>query len=79
MPAMSGPALIEELQAQGRQPRVVFMSGYDQDLLRSHVHDAHYLQKPFRPDALLAKVAEAMAAPRQGGAAPQSQPAARQA
>jgi CheY-like chemotaxis protein len=60
MPGMSGPDLVEQLRAHRPNLRVVFMSGYDQGSLRARGADTHYLQKPFKPRALLAKIAEVL-------------------
>jgi len=64
MPGMSGRQLAET--AAGRRPglRTLFLSGYTPDeVLRQGVRaeEAHFLQKPFTPSALLGKVREILA------------------
>jgi signal transduction histidine kinase/CheY-like chemotaxis protein len=63
MPGMSGPALIEQLRAQSRNPRVIFMSGHDQDFLKTNADGAFFLQKPFTPKALTKMIATALETP----------------
>jgi signal transduction histidine kinase/CheY-like chemotaxis protein len=60
MPGMTGLALIQQLRTQSRHPRVVFMSGHDQGLLKAHGEGALFLQKPFTPKALKAAIASAL-------------------
>ena len=61
MPGISGPDLVERLRASRRDLIVIFMSGYDQNLLDKPVPEkAVFLPKPFTPDALLARIAEVM-------------------
>jgi DNA-binding NtrC family response regulator len=60
MPGMSGLDLAENLQTERADAKVLFMSGY----LEARNSDAEklekgeFLQKPFRPQTLLAKVHE---------------------
>ncbi len=63
MPGLSGTALVERLQAKGRNLRVVFMSGHDRGMLQTQTSLAHFIQKPFTPKSLLAVVSEAMNTP----------------
>jgi two-component system, cell cycle sensor histidine kinase and response regulator CckA len=57
MPQMSGPELVRELQRQQPTIKVVLMSGYpEHGSLRNELECA-YLQKPFRPEALLHLIA----------------------
>lgn len=61
MPEMSGPDLIRALQAEGRQTRALFLSGYTADHLEEQglATDTYdFLQKPFLGEALLSKVRE---------------------
>jgi CheY-like chemotaxis protein len=69
MPRLSGRVLLEKMRETRPQMRVLFMSGYTDDVIAHHgVLDAgvSYLQKPFAIDALLAKLREVLDA---GGAA----------
>jgi CheY-like chemotaxis protein len=63
MPGGSGPSLMSEL-ARGRpKTRVVFMSGYTNDeVVRRGIFDGRtaFLQKPFTPRQLLAKVRDVL-------------------
>jgi PAS domain S-box-containing protein len=63
MSEMSGPEMLQELQASGRSPRVLFMSGYTDDRLVAHGFDAEnvrLLRKPFTASALLESVRVAL-------------------
>ena len=55
LPGMSGTDLVGRLQPMQPQARVLYMSGENQP-----IPDAHYLEKPFTPDRLLASVQEAL-------------------
>ncbi len=66
MPGMNGRELIRRLTESGRSPRVLYMSGYSEDVL--HPEDAiesrdQLLQKPFLPDTLLRRVRELLDRP----------------
>jgi signal transduction histidine kinase/ActR/RegA family two-component response regulator len=64
MPGMSGPELARRMTGRNPGTRVLFMSGYTDDLLARHgVQEPgiDYIQKPFTPDALARKVFEALA------------------
>jgi len=63
MPRMSGPELMEKLQISRSRLPVLFMSGYDRDLINRMAldADANFLPKPFTPEALLAKIGELLA------------------
>jgi CheY-like chemotaxis protein len=63
MPGIGGPALAERLTRRQPRLRVVFMSGYTADRIAHHgalAEGTLLLQKPFRADALLRKVAQAL-------------------
>ncbi len=70
LPGMSGKLLAETLQVTpGVSPRVLFMSGYTQNVV---VHEGRldpgvdFLAKPFTPATLLRKVREVLDAPHEG-------------
>ncbi|MGB7759473.1 MAG: PAS domain S-box protein [Bryobacteraceae bacterium] len=63
MPGISGKILAEELRAHWPDVKVLFMSGYPNDVILRHgVMDGavNYLEKPFTPSELAAKVREVM-------------------
>jgi PAS domain S-box-containing protein len=63
MPRLGGRELSERILAERPGLRVLFMSGHTDDALLGHgVLDgqAHFLQKPFNTEALLAKVGEVL-------------------
>ena len=57
MPGMSGRQLARELTALRRDLKVMFMSGYADESIDP---GAVFLKKPFTPDALAAKIREAL-------------------
>jgi signal transduction histidine kinase len=59
LPEESGPALARRLGEGRPELRVLFMSGYAGDAAGG-LADAPFLQKPFTPDVLLAKVREVL-------------------
>jgi len=66
MPGISGRALADQLWAKRPDTRVVFMSGYTDDVLvrtGALVPGMSFLQKPLRPEAVAAKVREALDSP----------------
>jgi two-component system, cell cycle sensor histidine kinase and response regulator CckA len=66
MPAMSGRDLARRISAQSPQTRVLYMSGYtDNVIAEGGVLEAgmSFLQKPFSPRALAAKVREVLDTP----------------
>ena len=63
MPLMSGRELANRLQERDRKVRVVFMSGYTDDVIAYHGDlgpDAAFVQKPFAPEAIARKVREVL-------------------
>jgi len=66
MPELSGPALVHRLTARHTEAKVLFMSGYTDDVLAPH-HFADrsvaFLSKPFTPAILVKKVREVLDAP----------------
>lgn len=62
MPGMSGPALYESIRAIYSGLKVVFMSGYSDNIIEKQlqsVKELHYIHKPFTPEAIIAKINEA--------------------
>jgi len=63
LPGMSGRELWEQLQASQPELPVIYMSGYTEDAVIKHgvLHSKlNFLQKPFKPDALVEKVSEVL-------------------
>jgi CheY-like chemotaxis protein len=60
MPRMGGPELVAALEARGTPLPTVFMSGYQNDdtILEAYRHA--FVPKPFTPDALVARVQDAL-------------------
>jgi CheY-like chemotaxis protein len=66
MPGLSGRAVAEKLAEPRREMRVLFMSGYTDDAVIRHGvlrNGVNFLQKPFSPFGLAAKVREVLDAP----------------
>jgi two-component system cell cycle sensor histidine kinase/response regulator CckA len=66
MPGMGGPELMERLAPLGRKMKVLFMSGYAEDtaVLQNLVSaGAPFLEKPFKPIALVQKVRQVLDSP----------------
>jgi len=64
MPGMGGRELARSVRASSRELPIVFMSGYtDDEELRKSVLDSRsaFIEKPFTPELLLAKLREALA------------------
>ena len=65
MPGMSGRDVVEQLDAEGIRPRVIYMSGYTRDeMIRKGLQEASFtfLPKPFLPAELLEIVGAELAA-----------------
>ena len=62
MPEMGGAELIAQVRAARPHQRVIFVSGYSQDvaLARGAAQDAPFLQKPFTMDVLLRTVRDTL-------------------
>ena len=63
MPGMSGFELVRKLAAQGARPKVIFMSGYTDQILADQGElspDDAFLRKPFGTDALTQKVRDVL-------------------
>ncbi len=64
MPGLGGMGLFEEMKQVSSSAKVLFVSGYSEDVVANHgVTDVgkHFLKKPFAIDALLRKVAVLLA------------------
>jgi len=63
MPGMTGPMVAEMLTAMRPGLKVVFMSGYTDDVVVRHgvmEHEVPFLQKPFTPERLANKIGEVL-------------------
>jgi DNA-binding NtrC family response regulator len=61
MPEMNGPELVKLLQSRRPDLKVLFMSGYTDDVISHHSilnHSTPFLEKPFTPDVLVHRVRE---------------------
>ena len=59
MPQINGPDLAEQLLKRKPSLKLLFISGYtdhDPAALALHKAGRHYLQKPFKPDAIVQKI-----------------------
>jgi two-component system cell cycle sensor histidine kinase/response regulator CckA len=59
MPGMTGPELAQQLHASRPDLKILYMSGYTNDMVLRHgvEHEGvAFLQKPITPDQLLRKV-----------------------
>ncbi|HJR45041.1 MAG TPA: ATP-binding protein [Actinomycetota bacterium] len=65
MPGLSGHGLVQELRERGAEPKVIYISGYDKEVVTSKVHgvseDDILIQKPFSADDLLDAVSQKLA------------------
>jgi len=63
MPGMTGPDLARQLRERVPRVKVLYMSGYTDDIAARHgvtQEGVAYLQKPFGTDALALKVREVL-------------------
>ena len=63
MPNMNGVELVAELRKSRPEMRAVLMSGYSGAAMTSHGQlptDVAFLEKPFTPDSVLAKIRSAL-------------------
>jgi DNA-binding response OmpR family regulator len=60
MPGITGPELAALVRGNRPDIRVLYMSGWAADEIKNLDPDAVFLQKPFSPSELTAKVAEVM-------------------
>ena len=63
MSQMSGREVAERLQSSYSEIKVLYMSGYTDDIIDQHaVRDKEiaFIQKPFMPDDLLRKIREVL-------------------
>ena len=70
MPQMSGKVLANHMAALHPETRVLYMSGYTDDVIvRNGILEPNsfFLQKPFSPSGLLQKVREVLEADKPGG------------
>jgi two-component system cell cycle sensor histidine kinase/response regulator CckA len=56
MPGLSGQELVQLVKRRWPEIRVLYMSGYSDDEIENLDRDAGFLQKPFTPAELMAKV-----------------------
>lgn len=61
MPGMSGPELVQIVKNRWPDIRVLYMSGYADDDIEDLDREAGFLQKPFTPSELTAKIAKILA------------------
>jgi two-component system cell cycle sensor histidine kinase/response regulator CckA len=60
MPGMSGPELVRVVRDRWPRVKVLFMSGYADDEIEDLDPQAGFLQKPFTPSELTAKIGEVL-------------------
>ena len=60
MPDMSGPMLAAKLKESRKEMRVILMSGYAGGEMLVLNHGWHFIQKPFLPVQLVAKINEVL-------------------
>ena len=60
MPGLSGPELVQVVRERWPHVRVLFMSGYADDEIEDLDRDAAFLQKPFTPSELIAKIGQVL-------------------
>lgn len=67
MPSVSGQELVKQLQHSHPEIKILYTSGYTDDAIVRHgvlEPGVAFIQKPFTPNALLAKVREVLGMPR---------------
>lgn len=60
MPEISGQELASKVRSRWPEVRVIYTSGYPGDELKDMHRDAAFLQKPFTPAELMAKIREVL-------------------
>ena len=60
MPDISGPDLVRLAKQRWPDIRVLYMSGYGDEDLKDLDRDAGFIQKPFTPTELMAKIKEVL-------------------
>jgi CheY-like chemotaxis protein len=75
MPQMNGPEVAEALRREQPQVKVLYVSGYTDDVLNDHAAvtaELRFLEKPFTPESLCRKIREVLdePAPAHAGPAP---------
>ena len=62
MPDMNGLALAERLQVDRPEMKVLYMTGYSNDVVMAHgtPHEGALIQKPFTPRHIVARVREVL-------------------
>lgn len=63
MPKMNGPAMVNKIKKMSPEVKVMFMSGYSQDIVLKHGIDSgevDFLQKPFTMDDVVSRISEIM-------------------
>jgi two-component system, cell cycle sensor histidine kinase and response regulator CckA len=63
MPEMDGPTLLKELRKRNPEVRIIFVSGYAEDVFQKHLPDPkqyNFLAKPFTLKQLVEKVKDTM-------------------
>ena len=66
MPGMNGKELVDRIRTKRKDTRVLFVSGYTDDVILKHgiqEGEATFLKKPFSADGLVAKIRELLEAP----------------
>src|SRR5438270_6607560 len=61
MPEISGQELASQVRSRWPHARVIYTSGYPSDELKGMQGDSAFLQKPFTPHELMAKIREVLA------------------
>jgi FixJ family two-component response regulator len=63
LPEMGGRAMVHAMEAEGRVPPVIYMSGYTAEAMSAQSilgPDDYFLEKPFTTESMLAKVRETL-------------------